>query len=90
MIMSPPEQSVESQHSYCPNGDITWCKYHKDKIFNRNIYMIDQNVYDVCFAASFMSMWAHSNQNESINNMIWSKCRKRVCSKIRFVISVCE
>ena len=38
MIMGPPEESVESQHSYCPNGDKTWCKYHKDKIFNRNIY----------------------------------------------------
>ena len=31
----PPEESVESQHSYCSNGDTTWCKYHKDKIFNR-------------------------------------------------------
>ena len=31
------------------------------------------------------------NQNESINNMIWSKCPKRVfCSKTRFTISVCE
>ena len=38
MIMGPPEESVESQHSYCPNGDKTWCKYHKDKIFNRNTY----------------------------------------------------
>ena len=38
MIMGPPEESVESQHSYCPNGDKTWSKYHKDKIFNRNIY----------------------------------------------------
>ena len=38
MIMGPTEESVENQHSYCPNGDKTWCKYHKDKIFNRNIY----------------------------------------------------
>ena len=38
MIMGPPEVSVESQYSYCPNRDKTWCKYHKDKIFNRNIY----------------------------------------------------
>ena len=28
----------ESQHSYCPNGDKTWCKYHKDITFNRNVY----------------------------------------------------
>ena len=38
MIMGPPEESVASQHSDCPNGDKTWCKYHKDKIFNQNIY----------------------------------------------------
>ena len=37
MIMAPPEESVESQHSYCPTDDKTWCKYHKDKIFNTNI-----------------------------------------------------
>ena len=38
MIMGPLEESVESQHSYCPNDDKTWCKYHKDKIFNTKIY----------------------------------------------------
>ena len=38
MIMGPPEESVESQHSYRPNDDKTWCKYHKDKIFDTNIY----------------------------------------------------
>ena len=38
MIMDPPEEIVKSQHSYCPNDDKTWCKYHKDKIFNTNIY----------------------------------------------------
>ena len=58
MIMRPPEESVESQHSYCSNDDKTWCTYHKDKIFNTNI--IDQNVYHLCFVASFMSTWAHS------------------------------
>ena len=74
--MGPPEESVEIQHSYCPNDDKIWCKYHKDKIFNTNIYdrcvsttkikyltqiyMIDQNVYHLCFVASFMSTWSHS------------------------------
>ena len=40
------------------------------------IYMIDQNVYHLCFVVSFMSMWAHS-KSERVN-MIWSKCLKRV------------
>ena len=30
MIMVPPEETVESQHSYCPNDDKTWCKYHQN------------------------------------------------------------
>ena len=38
MIMGPPEESVESQHSYFPNDDNTWCNYHRDEIFNTNIY----------------------------------------------------
>ena len=38
MIMDPPEESVESQHSYYPNDVKTWCNYHKDKIFKTNIY----------------------------------------------------
>ena len=42
------EESVECQHSYSPNDDKTWCKYHKDKILNTNIYMIGRNVYHLC------------------------------------------
>ena len=26
MITGPPEESVESQHSCCPNDDKPWCK----------------------------------------------------------------
>ena len=26
VIIGQPEESVESQHSYCPNDDKTWCK----------------------------------------------------------------
>ena len=105
MIMVPPEGSVESQHSYCPNDDKTWCNYHKDKIFNINIY--DRSKYlPFVFRGELHEIFTRlsssdllnacqreltQNQNESINNMIWSKCPKRVlCNKSRFVISVCE
>ena len=64
--MGPPEESVESKHSYCPNGDKTWCKYHKDKIFN-------QNIYDRLKCLTFRR-----------------EPEKSLCSKSRFVISVCE
>ena len=69
MIMGPIEESVESQHSYCPNDDKTWL-----------IYMIDQIV---SWRASCQSGGLTQNQNESINNMIWSKMpEKSLCSKI--------
>ena len=71
--MGPPEESVESQHSYCSNDDKSWLSTTKIKYLTQ-IYMIDQNVYHLCFVASFVNVGSH----ESINNMIWSKCPKRV------------
>ena len=77
-MIGPPEESVESQHSYCLSGDKTWCKYHKDKIFNRNIY--DRlKCYTICVSRRASCQRGFTqNQNYSINNMIWSKCPKRV------------
>ena len=105
MIMGPPEENVGSHHSYCPNDDKTSCKYHKDKIFNTNIYD-ESKCLPFVFRGEFHGIFTQQsspdllnacqrgltqNQNESINNMICSKCPKRVlCRKSRFVISVCE
>ena len=77
MIMGPPAESVESQHSYCTN-DVNGVSTTKMK-YSTQIYMFDQNVYRL------RQRGLTKNQNESINNMIWSKC-----AKSRFVISVCE
>ena len=76
--MDPPEESVESHHSYCPNGDKTWCKYHKDKIFNRNIYDRLKCLPFVFRGELLCQRGLTQNQNKSINNMIWSKYPKRV------------
>ena len=38
VTLSHDHGPTRRKHSYCPNGDKTWSKYHKDKIFNRNIY----------------------------------------------------
>ena len=78
MSMGPPEESGESQ-PYCPTGDKTWCKYHKDKIFNRNIYIWSIKMFTICVSRRASCQRALTqNQNESINNMIWLKCPKRV------------
>ena len=89
--MGPPEESVESQHSYCPNGDKTWYKYHKDKIFNRNIYDRLKCLTFVFRGELHVNVGLTQNQNESINNMTWSKCLKRVyVAKAVLLFSVCE
>ena len=46
MIMGPREESVESQHSYCPNGDKLGVSTTKIK-YSTQIYMIDKNVYQL-------------------------------------------
>ena len=82
MIMGPPEEIVESQHSYCPNDDETWCNYNKDKIFNTNKY--DQSkCLPFVFRGGLHEIFTRlsspdllnacqrgrtQNQNESINN----------------------
>ena len=74
MIMGPPEGSILIAQIVIKLGlSTTKIKYVT------GIYMISQNVYYSCFAASFMSCGPNQNQNESINN-----------NKNRFVISVCE
>ena len=72
MIMVSPEESVKSQHSYRMMMKLS---VSTTKIkYSTQIYMIDQNVYDLFFVASLMKfyttvitrslkcmpMWAHS------------------------------
>ena len=90
--MGPPEESVEMQHSYCPNDDKTWCKYHKDKIFNTNIYdrskclrfVLRGELHEIFTRLSLpdllnaCQLGLTQNQNVSINNMICSKCPERI------------
>ena len=90
---------------YCSTDDNTWCKYHEDKMNITNLYdrtkclpfVFRGEVKDIFTRLSSPNILKScargltQNQNESINNMIWSKCSKRIiCSKNRFNISVYE
>ena len=55
MIMGPPEGSILIAQMVIKLGlSTTKIKYLT------GMYMISQNVYHLCFAAGFMSMWAQS------------------------------
>ena len=38
IILGPPSETLEEQHSYCPKTNDTWCKYQKDIINQANDY----------------------------------------------------
>lgn len=84
----------EERHLYCPRNVNSWCKYQADKISGKETYKqkisIPPTVSDVIKpifshkglgSDELLKKCLHGttqNVNESINNVIWQKCPKRV------------
>ena len=84
----------EKRHQFCPRRPDSWCKYQKDIITGEITYIqrtnIDPAVSKVIAPAfshndlgseKLLAKWLHretQNVNESINNIIWARCPKRV------------
>ena len=104
MILGPSYETVVAQHSYCPDGSESWCKYKKDLHFGTNTYD-RRNCLPFVFRGELKPIYERlssrellnycqkgltQNQNESLN-VLWSKCSKRVfVGKNRFSLAVCE
>ena len=91
-ICGPLEESFETQHSYYPDGPNTWCKYKQDIINGTNKYYREK-----CLPPVFRSELRRcskgltQDQNEALNNVVWSKRSKRVFTgRERFKLAVCE
>ena len=105
MICGPSDESLDDQHLYCPDGPVSWCKYKNDKINHRDNYnrkkclpyVFRQELVHIFSRLSTSellnscSKGLTQNQNESLNNVVWSKCSKRVFVGVhRFKLAVCE
>ena len=105
MILGPSYERVATQHSYCPPGKDSWCKYQKDMFFGTNTYdrakcipFVFRGELKPIFnrlssqeLLQSCSKGLTQNQNESLNSVLWAKCSKRVfVGKDRFTIAVCE
>ena len=78
----------EPNHSFCPDGPNTWCKYNLDPSTYKHRHGLPQAVVDMI--EPIFSELADSdlfckclhgqtqNNDESINNMIWKYCPKEV------------
>lgn len=86
--------SLDERHKYCPRASDSWCRYQSDKITGKTTYKtkinIPKAVYDVLKpifshedlgSDELLKQCLHGrtqNPNESINNVIWARCPKRV------------
>ena len=91
---SAKNDDMDKRHQYCPRTVDSWCKYQSDKITGKNTYVeriaIDKAVSDVkapifshkdLGSKALLSKCLHretQNVNESLNNLIWTWCPKRI------------
>ena len=105
LIIGPSYESLEQQHSFCPTDESTWCKYQKDRSSGTNTYdrknclpnVFRGELKDIFTRLSSQTVLGAcekgltQNQNEALNNCVWTKCPKRVfCGMHRFTLAVCE
>ena len=78
----------ESRHQFCPRGPDTWCKYWKDpenyqakKGMPIVIHQLVKPMFTDLSNESLLLKCLHGktqNTNESINNIIWTKCPQNI------------
>ena len=97
--------SLESQHSLCPKGSGSWCKFNSDLVTKGKTYHQNGRLPSVFFEPLkpiFERLASREllqkcqrgltqNQNESFNNLIWKRCPKVMFfGKERIVFAVSE
>ena len=91
---STKNDNMDKRHQSCPRTADLWCKYQSDKITEKNTYVesitIDKAVSDVIApifshkdlgSEALLSKCLHretQNVNESLNNLIWTRCPKQI------------
>ena len=79
---STKNDDMDKGHQYCPRTGDSWCKYQSDKITGKNTYVeritIDKALSDVIALLSKCLHGETQNVNESLNNLIWTQCPKRI------------
>ena len=99
-------KSLEQQHQYCPQDELTWCKFWREKLFKDGKYS-EENRLPAIFHDELSPIFDRlskdellnrclrgitQNQNESLNSQLWTnQCPKtKYCGLQRVTIAVCE
>jgi len=95
----------EARHMFCPRTPDSWCKYQREKLSGNKTYRDKLNIPPAIVkllkpifshkdldSDSLLSKCLHGktqNPNESLHNMIWKRCPKRVhCNRATLEIAV--
>ena len=85
--------NLESErHKFCPTGEGSWCKWQSDRVTGKAEYKKKLSLPDAVkekLKPIFAELSSHDllskcmhgltqNANESLNNIIWKKCPKRI------------
>ena len=105
MIKPPSDIPLSVQHRFCPKGEGSWCKFNSNLETQMLTYDENHRLPSV-FYNELKPIFARlaskelfqkcllgltQNPNESLNNLIWLRCPKRLfCSKDRIVSAVAE
>ena len=87
------DSELESErHKFCPNGADSWCKWQSDKVTGKQQYKKKLSLpvaikeklkplFKELSSDELLTKCLHGltqNVNESLNNIIWKKCPKRI------------
>ena len=105
MIQPPNSSPLKIQHTFCPKGETSWCKFNSDLVTGKSTYSEKQRLPAV-FHKELKPIFERltgkellkkclkgltQNAHESFNNLIWNRCPKgSFCGKKRIVSAVAE
>ena len=98
-------KSLEEQHQYSPQDELTWCKYWREKLFGDGKYSEENRlpsifhdelspIFDTLSQDELLNRCLKrltQNQHETLNGQLWTKgCpKKKYCGINLVTIAVC-
>ena len=100
-MIKDDEKTLAEQHSLCPTGITSWCKFNRERTLytenNRIPYIFKTELEPIFIKLSddtllLRCISGHTeNQNESINGMLWAKRPKyKFAGKAKVELAVCD
>ena len=68
IISGPSEETMDIQHSYCPDGPDTWCKYKLDVINGTDVYSTNRKCLPPVFRDELLPIFCRLSPSELLKS----------------------